>query len=179
MVLLFPPANVITISICLNKDYVWALYLLNMIEDSLVCQSTLISCSSVRSVMNILRRWTHSFMYSNVNNVKNLLVDNLTNYGNNYLTLPSTPKGATIWISIPSCVIRCRPLPGHSFRPYTEKELPFPVFNEIFFYTPNLIWCPYIAFYFNAYLTGALKILSSSISNHSDHEVPILKETRF
>ena len=55
-----------------------------MIEDSLVCQSTLISCSSVWSVMNILRRLTHSFMYSNVNNVKNLLVDNLKNYGNNY-----------------------------------------------------------------------------------------------
>jgi hypothetical protein len=66
------------------KDYVWALYLLNMIEDSLVCQSTLISCSSVRSVMNILRRWTHSFMYSNVNNLKNLLVANLPSYGNNY-----------------------------------------------------------------------------------------------
>ena len=110
-----------------------------MIEDSLVCQSTLISCSSVRSVMNILRRRTYSFMYSNINNLKNLLVANLTNYGNNYyqnvkmlakrkkqqkksndprhpasvkfqpklppmlmtqvkyLTLPSTPKGATIY----------------------------------------------------------------------------------
>ena len=109
-----------------------------MIEDSLVCQSTLISCSSagadpggrgapgartpkigknmifwrrivifytkypknfpaslrsakswirpcsVRSVMNILRRRTHSFMYSNVNNLKILHVANLTNYGNNY-----------------------------------------------------------------------------------------------
>ena len=145
MVLLFSPANVITminiykqLSICLKKDYVWALYLLNMIEGSLVCQSTLISCSSVRSVMNILRRWTHSFMYSNVNNLKNLHVANLPNYGNNYyqnvkmlakrksnkkverpktpclgkiptqatpmlmtqvkyLTLPSTPKGATIY----------------------------------------------------------------------------------
>ena len=145
MVLLFSPANVITmvniykqLSICLNKDYVWAIYLLNMIEDSLVCQSTLISCSSagadpggrgapgarppkigknmifwrrivifytkypnnfpaslrsakswirpssVRSVMNILRRRTHSFMYSNVNNLKILHVANLTNYGNNY-----------------------------------------------------------------------------------------------
>ena len=34
--------------------------------------------------MNILRRLTHSFKYSNVNNLKNLLVANLTNYGNNY-----------------------------------------------------------------------------------------------
>ena len=91
MVLLFSQANVITmvniykqLSICLNKDYVWAIYLLNMIEDSLVCQSTFISCSSVKSVMNILRRWTHIFKYSNVNNLKNLLADNLTNYGNNY-----------------------------------------------------------------------------------------------
>ena len=84
MVLLFSPANVITISICLNKDYVWAIYLLNMIEDSLVCQSTLISCSRVRSVMNIIRRWKLSFIYSNVNNLKNLHVANLTNYGNNY-----------------------------------------------------------------------------------------------
>jgi hypothetical protein len=29
--------------------------------------------------MNILRELTHSFVYSNVNNLKNLLVDNLTN----------------------------------------------------------------------------------------------------
>ena len=41
-----------------------------------------------------------------------------------------------LWISIPSWIIRCRQ-PGHSFRPYTEKELPFPVPNEKCFYTPN------------------------------------------
>ena len=104
MVLLFSPANVITmvniykqLSICLNKDYVWAIYLINMIEDSLVCQSTLKSCRSVRSVTNILRGWTHSFMYSNVNNLKNLLVANLPNYGNNYyqdikILTKKTPK---------------------------------------------------------------------------------------
>ena len=44
------------------------------IEDPLVCQSTLKSCRSVRSVMNILWRLTHSIMYSNVNNLKPLRV---------------------------------------------------------------------------------------------------------
>ena len=85
------PANVITmvniykqLSICLNKSYAWALYLINMIEDSLVCQSTLKSCRSVWSVINILRGCTHSFMYSNVNILKKLLVANLPNYGINY-----------------------------------------------------------------------------------------------
>jgi hypothetical protein len=34
--------------------------------------------------MNILRRLTHIFKYSNINNLKNLRVANLTNYGNNY-----------------------------------------------------------------------------------------------
>jgi hypothetical protein len=48
-----------------------------------------------------------------------------------YLTLTSTPKGSTIYeypshhesYAVPP------PPPGHSFRPYTEKELPFPVIN--------------------------------------------------
>jgi hypothetical protein len=178
MVLLFSPANVITminiykqLSICLKKDYDWALYLLNMIEDSLVCQSTLISCSSVRSVMNILRRRTYSFMYSNINNLKNLLVANLTNYGNNYYqnvkmlakrkkqqkksndprhpaSVKFQPKlrpclwhKSSISPSLPHPKARPYmnihpimnhmpsppPAPGHSFRSYTEKELPFPI----------------------------------------------------
>jgi hypothetical protein len=56
-----------------------------------------------------------------------------------YLTLTSTPKGSTIYeypshhesYAVPP------PPPGHSFRPYTEKELPFPVPNEKCFYTSN------------------------------------------
>ena len=170
--------------------------------------------------MNILRRRTHSFMYSNVNNLKNLHVANLTNYGNNYYQnvkmlakrkkqqkksndprhpasvkfqpkLPSyahaydtsqvshppfhTQRRDHIWISIPSWII-CRRLPPP---PVIHSDLirrrnfrfPFPMKNV--FTSRILIWCPYIAFYFNAYLTGAKTILSSSISNHSDHEVPM------
>ena len=47
-----------------------------------------------------------------------------------------TQRRDHIWISIPSWIIRRRQ-PGHSFRPYTEKELSFPVPNEKCFYTPN------------------------------------------
>ena len=119
-------------------------------------------------------------MYSNVNNLKNLHVANLPNYGNNYyqnvkisakekttkkverpktpclgkiptqatpmlmtqvkyLTLPSTPKGATIY-EYPShheSYAVASPAPGHSFRHYTEKELPFPIPDEKCFYTLN------------------------------------------
>jgi len=39
-------------------------------------------------------------------------------------------------------------------------RFPFPMKNV---FTPRI--------YFNAYLTGAIQILSSSVSNHSDHEV--------
>jgi hypothetical protein len=224
MVLLFSPANVITminiykqLSICLNKDYVWALYLLNMIEYSLVCQSTLISCSSVRSVMNILRRWTYSFMYSNVNNLKNLHVANLPNYGNNYYQNvkmlakrksnkkksndPRHPASVKFQPKLRPCLWHkssiSPSLPHPKARPYMNIHpimnhmpspppppvihsdlirrrnfrFPFPMKNV---FTPRiLIWCPYIAFYFNAYLTGVKTILSSSISNHSDHEVPM------
>jgi hypothetical protein len=42
------------LSICLNKSYVWALYLINIIEDSLVCQSTLKSCAeAIASVASV------------------------------------------------------------------------------------------------------------------------------
>ena len=57
-------------SICLNKGYVWSIYHINMIEDPLVCKlnQLLDHVLSVRSLINILRGWTHiySFMYSNV-----------------------------------------------------------------------------------------------------------------
>jgi uncharacterized membrane protein YhfC len=43
------------LSICQHKGYVLAIYLINMIEDPLVCQSTLKSCRSVRSIVNILQ----------------------------------------------------------------------------------------------------------------------------
>jgi hypothetical protein len=48
--------------ICLNKGYVWSIYLINMIEDPLVCKlnQLLNHVKSVRSVINILRGWTHS-----------------------------------------------------------------------------------------------------------------------
>ena len=81
-----------------------------------------------------------------------------------YLTLPSIPKGATIYeypshhesyaslLSHP--VIRSDLIRRRNFR------FPFPMKNV--FTSRILIWCPYIAFYFNAYLTGAKTILSSS-----------------
>jgi hypothetical protein len=50
------------------------------------------------------------------------------------------------------------PSPGHSFRPYTEKELPFPVPNEKCCYTPNSDLMSLYSIYFNAYLTGAFDI---------------------
>ena len=56
-----------------------------------------------------------------------------------YLTLPSTPKGETIY-EYPShheSYAVASPSPGHSFRPHTEKELPFPIPDEKCFYTPN------------------------------------------
>ena len=45
------------LAICLNKSYVWSIYFMNMIEDSLVCKlnQLLNHVLSVRSVINILR----------------------------------------------------------------------------------------------------------------------------
>jgi hypothetical protein len=57
-ILFLPTVNVTgslyRLSICLNKGYVLAIYLMHMIEDPLVCQSTLKSCRSVRKLLNIL-----------------------------------------------------------------------------------------------------------------------------
>jgi hypothetical protein len=47
------------------------------------------------------------------------------------------------------------PAPGHSFRPHTEKELPFPVPDEKCFYTPisDLMSTFFVVFSFAEILT--------------------------
>jgi hypothetical protein len=84
-----------------------------------------------------------------------------------------TQRRDHIWISIPSWIIRRRPPlspPGHSFKPYTEKELPFPVLNENVFYTPNLIWCPIIGFFYLPLDMHWNKMLYKDIRSNSGYK---------